>query len=130
MKISAAYKNPEGTILDIQVRGMVPGDIPECDYGESLDLIDVDITLPTVWGGVMRRWLEQGNTPAPFTPDPVKVAAEARKSVLNADATRADLLAKLRTMTPAQISTYVDNNTANLVEIRAVLKRILLVLAQ
>lgn len=62
-------------------------------------------------------------------PDPVPTAAEQRTALFVADPTRADLLDKLRNATLAQIDTYVDNNVANLVDARTMLKKIIKVLA-
>lgn len=59
-----------------------------------------------------------------FTP------AELRKNSFDVDPTRADLLTRLKTATPQQIKAYVDANVANIDDARALLKRILLVLAQ
>lgn len=52
-----------------------------------------------------------------------------RRAAFMADANRVDLINRLRTATAAQIGTYVDNNTANIAEIRALLKKIILVIA-
>ena len=76
------------------------------------------------------EWVAAGNVPAPYVRPAEEIAAEQRRASFDADATRADLLTRLRAATPAQISTYVDNNVANLAEARALFKKILLVLAQ
>lgn len=75
-------------------------------------------------------WLTAGNTPQPYVEAPTSVAARQRQATLDADATRADLLTRLRTATPAQINTYVDANVTNIADARTMFKRILLALAQ
>jgi hypothetical protein len=74
-------------------------------------------------------WVSQGNVADPYVVDPSIAIRAARKATFDADATRADLIAKLTSSTPAQISTYVDNNVTNLAEARAMFKKILLVLS-
>lgn len=75
-------------------------------------------------------WLQTGGVPDPYVEDPVSIATRQRKATFDADATRADLLTRLRTATPAQINSYVDANVANLAEARTLFKRILLVLSE
>lgn len=53
----------------------------------------------------------------------------ARLAAIRADATRQDLINRLNSATPVQINTYVDNNMNNLAEARALVKKILLVIA-
>lgn len=74
-------------------------------------------------------WRTSGGVPDPYVKPQVEVDGEARRASFDADATRADLLTRLRSATPAQINSYVDNNVANLAEARALFKKILLVLA-
>lgn len=57
-------------------------------------------------------------------------ASRQRRATFDADNTRADLITKLASMSPTQISNYVDNNTANLADVRVLLKKMLLVMAQ
>lgn len=57
-------------------------------------------------------------------------AGTDRAAAFEADAERADLLDRLRTATPQQIGTWVDNNVTNISEARRVLKAMLKVMAQ
>lgn len=69
---------------------------------------------------------------AAFDPVAYQQAQEAERQrieSLKTDATRLDLLEKLKRATPAQISSYVDNNVTDLASARALFKRILLVMA-
>lgn len=75
-------------------------------------------------------WLSSGGVPDPYVRPPAETVREERQAAFDADATRADLLERLRNATPAQINTYVDSNVTNLADARALFKRILLVLAQ
>jgi len=75
-------------------------------------------------------WLAAGGVPNPYVENPAVVTARQRQATLNADATRADLLTRLRTATPAQINSYVDANVTNIADARTMFKRILLALAQ
>lgn len=75
-------------------------------------------------------WVAAGNAPDPYVEPPEQVAARTRRAAFDADATRTDLLDKLRNSTPAQISTYVDTNVTNLADARALFKKILLVMSQ
>lgn len=90
----------------------IPNDPDNRDYAEYL------------------KWLGDGGVPDPYVKSAETIAREARRAAFDADAFRADLLERLRSASPAQISAYVDNNVTNLVEARALFKRILLVLAQ
>lgn len=74
-------------------------------------------------------WLAAGGVPDPYAKSQTEIDSELRWISLNADATRADLLVRLRTATPAQINAYVDSNVTNLAEARTLLKKVLLVLA-
>ena len=56
-------------------------------------------------------------------------AEEQRTTAFKADAIRQDMITRLTSATPAQISTFVDNNVTDLAGARTMLKRILLVLA-
>lgn len=76
------------------------------------------------------KWFAEGNTPEPYVPDPALEEARQRRILFEADATRTDLLNRLRTASPTQINTYVDANVTTLAEARALFKKILLVLAQ
>jgi hypothetical protein len=75
-------------------------------------------------------WIAAGNTPDPYVKPQAEIDIEVRWASFDADATRADLLARLATATPAQINSYVDTNVTNLAEARTLLKRILLVLVK
>lgn len=59
--------------------------------------------------------------PPPAVPSPEEVADAARATLFVADAGRADLLARLRTATPAQIDTWLLANVTTLVQARGVL---------
>ena len=74
-------------------------------------------------------WLAAGGVPDPYVRPQEEINWEQRKQAFDADVTRTDLLARLRTASPQQINQYVDANVTNLVEATALLKRILLVLA-
>jgi len=78
---------------------------------------------------VYNAWVAAGNVPDPYVKPQEEIDSATRKSSFDADATRADLLARLRTATPAQINTYVDANVTDLASARALFKKILLVLA-
>jgi hypothetical protein len=56
-------------------------------------------------------------------------AERLRLANLKGDALAVEMLDRLRTATPTQISTYVDNNVLDIASARTMLKRILLVLA-
>jgi len=58
-----------------------------------------------------------------------KEAERLRKQNLRGDALAVELLDRLRTATPAQISNYVDNNVIDLASARTMFKRVLLVLS-
>ncbi|MFA5951485.1 MAG: hypothetical protein WC807_14495 [Hyphomicrobium sp.] len=75
-------------------------------------------------------WLANGGVPDPYVRPAEEIAQDQRRAAFNSDASRADLLTRLRSATPAQISAYVDTNVTNLADARALFKRILLVLAQ
>lgn len=73
-------------------------------------------------------WLAAGNVPDPYVRPQAEIDVEIRRTAFDADVTRADLLARLRAATPAQISAYVDNQVTDLASARALFKKILLVL--
>ena len=52
-----------------------------------------------------------------------------RETAFKAETDRTDLIERLKTATPAQISTWVDNNVTNIAQARAVFKAILKVIA-
>jgi hypothetical protein len=56
-------------------------------------------------------------------------AEKARAAGIRTDAGRIDLLQRLRSATPAQVGAYVDNNVTDLAGARALLKKILLLIA-
>lgn len=74
-------------------------------------------------------WLAAGGVPDPYVKPQSEIDIAARKASFDADATRADLMNRLATATPAQINSYVDANVTNIAEARALFKRILLVLS-
>lgn len=76
-----------------------------------------------------RTFLASGETPDPYVEPPEETARRQRKAAFDADATRADLLSRLALASPAQISSYVDANMTNLAEARALVKKMLLVMA-
>lgn len=53
----------------------------------------------------------------------------AREATFLADADRLDLLDRLRTATASQIDAFVDNNIADLADVRRMLKRIIKIVA-
>jgi hypothetical protein len=65
----------------------------------------------------------QGEIDLAVTPPPN--ANQIRVSALQSDTQTATLLALLRTATPAQIDTYVNNNAANLAGAQQVLKNLI-----
>lgn len=57
-------------------------------------------------------------------------AAElSRKAAIKTDALRTDLLNRLKSATPAQISNYVDNSVTDLASARVMFKRVLLLIS-
>ncbi len=56
-------------------------------------------------------------------------AQSTRDAAISSDPRRVDLLNRLRTATPAQISNYIDNNVTDLAGVRSILKAILIVLS-
>lgn len=56
-------------------------------------------------------------------------AERQRIADIRADVRRQDMVDKLRTATPQQISDYIDSNVKDLASARAMLKRIVFVLA-
>lgn len=53
----------------------------------------------------------------------------ARINTFKSDASRADLLARLKNATPAQIDAFVDNNVTTLAQVRGLLKALLKLVA-
>lgn len=103
-------------------------------------------SIPAEWSAAARvgwiendvaqiGWTYDGTTftAPPRPPDPVptpaEVAAEARAVSFVADATRADLLVRLQTATPAQIDAWLLANVTTLVQARVVLGSIIKILA-
>jgi len=108
----AKYQLTATTII-LRDDGMnIPPDPANRDYAEYL------------------AWVNAGGVPAPYVEPPEQIAARQRRTAFDADATRADLLTRLRTATPAQINSYVDANVTNLTDARTLFKRILLTLVQ
>jgi hypothetical protein len=62
---------------------------------------------------------------APPPPTPEQIRAET----FNVDADRIEMLDRLRSATPAQIKTYVQNNVTDLASAKVVLAKILLILS-
>lgn len=75
-------------------------------------------------GPFTEKWSFQ-DIPPPPGPTPEQV----RYTTLQADTNRQDLVSRLQTSTPAQIQSYLDANVTNVAGAKAVLYRILLVLA-
>jgi len=108
-----AYKlNENGSVLRVFDSTYIPPDPNNLDYVEYL------------------AWTAAGNVADPYVEPPEQIAARQRKASFDADATRTDLLTRLRTATPAQINNYVDVNVTTLVEARTMFKRILLCISQ
>jgi len=105
-------------------------------------LTDSDVVVRTLDGAIIPndimnsdrqeyvQWIKAGNQPDAFVIDPMITQRKDRQTILDAHATRTDLLDKLQSLTPQQISQYVDNNVTTIAEARALFKRILLVLAR
>lgn len=76
-------------------------------------------------------WLAKGNTPAAYD-DPAKapayVAEAKRQQAIRDDTSRGDLLAKLKTATPAQIDAFVDA-ADSLPKVRGLIKAMLKAIA-
>lgn len=81
------------------------------------------------WQAYM-AWVAAGGVPDPYVEPPENIARKQREAAFNADTVRMDLLDRLRTATPTQINTYVDNQVTDLASARTMFKRILLVLSQ
>jgi hypothetical protein len=93
-----------------------------------------DGTIYGLW--TVRQW--EGHEELPDNhPDviagPVRTAAQlveaARRQEIVADATRIDLAGRLKMATATQIHAYVDTNVTDIATARALLKRILLLIA-
>jgi len=66
MKISAQYKNAEGTVVDAQITELQASDTP-VDYSSStLSLADVDLTPSLFWPASIKAWIAAGGVPAPY----------------------------------------------------------------
>lgn len=66
-----------------------------------------------------QEWLRTGNTPLPMAPEPQEdIDRRTRRTELKTNA----ILNTLRTATPQQIDTYIDNQVTTLLDSRRVLK--------
>lgn len=64
-----------------------------------------------------------------LAPTAAQIAEASRQQGIRGDPLRADLLARLKTATLAQISNYVDTNVTDLATARTMLKRIIYVIS-
>jgi hypothetical protein len=67
--------------------------------------------------------------PAPSAPPHVPSTEEVRAVTFKADGSRQDMLARLKTATPAQIDAYIDANVTTLAQARTFLKALTKILA-
>lgn len=75
-----------------------------------------------------RAWLDSGGVPEPYEAPPPS-AEELCDEALLADADRQALLSAIRTATPGQIKTYIQNNVTDMPSARLMLIRLTLLVA-
>lgn len=75
-----------------------------------------------------RAWVALGNTPDPFVA-PLATAEQLRLQQYIADVDRQELLARVRSATPAQIKTYVQANVTDLTSAKILIMKLILLVA-
>lgn len=83
---------------------------------------------PSPYRAALDAWRALGNTVPPYSP-PAPTPEQARAATFRADAGRIDLLDRLKTATPAQIDTWIDNNMTTIAQARTIIKAVLKVIA-
>src|SRR5690349_7011657 len=77
---------------------------------------------------LIAAWEAEGNTIPAYEP-PAPTAEEMRAETFRSDPARVDLLARLKSATPAQIEGYIDANVTTLAQARTFLKALAKVIA-
>lgn len=85
-------------------------------------------TDPSRFQVLIDRWQVVKNTPPP-PPTPEEQAAIDRINTFKADSTRQQLIDQLKTATPDQIKTYINNNVTDLASAKQMLIRLALAVA-
>lgn len=89
------------------------------------------------WSAYM-AWTNAGNSPDPYTPPPppaptaAEIAADAERATrmsIRASIKGDNFIQQLRTMTPADVDAYIQNNVTDLASAKVVLRKLAYVIA-
>ena len=107
----------------------IHGDHIPADAIELTDKQYYDLILGLSQGKIIVDGVDGPTLSDPPAPSVEELAEKQRLADLRADAMVSDMLARLKIATPADISTFVNNNVTDLAGARTMFKRILLLLA-